>query len=101
MITRYDIQLDDSNNIIIENQDFEWGVSDNQHQEDSINAFPGWWKENFSDGIGVSGYINSDGQEQILARAIMIELESDLYDVQNPSVSFNASGQLVISPNAT
>jgi|GEM_PF-1452759 hypothetical protein len=95
---RFDIQQDD-NGLIIEDQDFVWDLSDDQHIEDTINSWPGWWKENFSDGVGVSGFLNSDGQDQILSRLIKIELESDLYEVQNPSVIFGADGTLDISPN--
>lgn len=99
-ITRYDIQLDENNDLEIENQDFVWDISDGQHIEDTINAQPGWWKENFSDGVGIADFLNSDSQEQVLARLIKLELESDLYEVNNPSVSFDSSGNLVLSPNA-
>lgn len=98
-ISRQDIQLDVNDDLIIRDNDFVYVSSDAQHVEDTINAFPGWWKENFSDGVGVASFLNSDGQEQILSRLIMIELQSDLYEC-NPSVNFSASGQLEISPNA-
>lgn len=100
MISRQDIQLDENDDLILQSGDFVWGSSDSQHIEDSINAYAGWWKENFSDGVGIGDYVNSDGQEQQIARAITIELQSDLYEVTNPSVSFNASGQLILNPNA-
>ncbi len=100
MMTRYDIQMDDNGVLEIENNDLVWDVSDEQHIEDTINASPGWWKENFADGVGIRVYLNSDGQQQVLARAIKIQLTSDLYTVTNPSIVFNANGQLIINPSA-
>lgn len=96
---RYDIQLKD-NALVIENNDVVWGISDEQHIQDTINAAPGWWKENFSDGVNVRAFLNSQGQEQSLARKIIIQLQSDLYNVSNPQVSFE-NGKLTIKPNAT
>lgn len=101
MSPRFDIQFDNTNDIEIVNEDIVWDISDEQHIEDTINAFPGWWQENFSDGVGVGDFLNSDGQEQILARLIKLELESDLYTVDNPSISFLPDGQLSIQPNAS
>lgn len=100
MDPRYDIQLDSRNNLRVVDNDFVYDISDEQHQEDTINASPGWWKENFSDGVGIRSYLNSGGQEQVLARSIKIQLESDLYTVTNPVIQFDASGKLIIQPNA-
>lgn len=33
------------NDLLIRNGDFVIGESDEQHIMDTINAFPGWWKE--------------------------------------------------------
>lgn len=97
---RYDIQVDKNGELIILNNDLVWGISDEQFIQDTIISHPGWWKENFSDGVGISNYLSSDGQQQILARAIKIQLESDLYEVNNPDVRFD-NGKLVINPNAS
>ena len=97
---RYDIQADDNGVLEVVNNDLVWDQSDEQHIEDTINASPGWWKENFADGVGIRSYLNSDGQQQVLARAIKIQLQGDLYTVTNPVVQFGANGKLVIQPNA-
>lgn len=101
MNPRYDIQYGDNNDLIVTGNDLVYDVSDEQHVEDTINASPGWWKENFADGVGIRSYLNSDGQAQVLARAITIQLQSDLYTVNNPIVQFGANGKLTITPNAT
>lgn len=93
--SRYDIEINVTDN------DLLWVRSDEQHVEDTINAAPGWWKENYQDGVNIRYYLNSDGQQQILARNIMIQLQSDQYIVTNPTVEFLANGQLNIQPNAT
>ena len=97
---RYDI-LSDSNGLIIANNDLVYGVSDTQHIQDTLNAAQGWWKENYTDGVNIRSYINSSHQEQILARNIKLQLESDLYTVTNPKVFYDANGKLNIEPNAT
>ena len=75
--------------------------SDVQHVADTLNAFPGWWKENPADGVGVFQYQNSAGEVEALKRSIRINLQGDGYTVNNPEVKFNASGMLEINPNAT
>lgn len=100
MTPRHDIQYGKDNDLKVVGSDLVWDQSDEQHIQDTINASPGWWKENFGDGVGIRSYLNSDGQQQILARQITIQLESDLYTVDNPQVSFDASGKLIINPNA-
>lgn len=97
---RYDIQSD-TNGLIIINNDVVYDISDAQHIQDTLNAAPGWWKENFADGVNIRSYINSSQQEQIIARKIKLQLESDLYTVTNPKVFYDANGKLNIEPNAT
>lgn len=99
MSPRNDIELVE-NDIVLSNNDLVWIISDEQHIEDTIYSCPGWWKENFSDGVAIFEFLGSDGQEQILARLIQLELESDLYTCKNPQVSFSSSGQLIVQPNA-
>lgn len=97
---RFDLQYNDAG-LVVDNNDVVWGLSDTQHVEDTINASPGWWKENFADGVGIRNYLNSSGQEQVLTRNIKLQLESDLYTVVNPQVSFDSAGKLIVQPNAT
>lgn len=97
---RFDLQYNDAG-LVIEDNDVVWAASDSQHVEDTINAAPGWWKENFADGVNIRLYLSSSGQEQVLARSIKIQLEGDLYIVTNPRVAFDATGKLLIDPGAT
>ena len=89
------------NDLVTTNGDLATGPSDAQHEEDTINAFPGWWKENPADGVGILQYINSTGKEQEIARSVVIHLQSDGYQTKNPAVTVNSKGTLTIVPNAT
>lgn len=100
MDPRYDIKLLDDDAVIL-NNDLVWDISDPQHIQDTINAWPGWWIENFSDGVGVRSYLNSSGQKQILARSVTLQLQSDLYTVENPQIDFDSNGVLNLQPNAS
>lgn len=95
--------MDARKDILIEvvNNDIQYVLSDQQHVQDTINAAPGWWKENPADGVNIRAYLNSDGQSQVLARSISVQLQSDLYIVSNPVVNFDSNGKLYINPNAT
>lgn len=97
---RYDLQYNDTG-LIVTNNDVVWDKSDTQHVQDTINAAPGWWKENFADGVNIRAYVNSSGQEQVLTRALKLGLESDLYTVTNPKVYFDNNSKLIVIPNAT
>ena len=97
---RYDIKSDSSGLIVVDN-DLVYDISDTQHVQDTLNAAPGWWKENYSDGVNIKSYLNSSQQEQILARKIKLQLESDLYTVTNPKVYFDINGTMNVEPNAT
>ncbi len=109
MATRQDIQLSDNAIIIkdknngennVHDYDFVFGNSDDQHIEDTINAFPGWWKETPADGVGVFSYLKSSGKELQLSRYIMLQLQNDGYQVNSPQIYFDGNGNLIISPNA-
>lgn len=95
-MARFDIQLLD-NDLIIQNNDVVIGESDNQHIEDTINAGPGWWKENYIDGVNIRQYLKSKNFQEI-NRAITLNLQSDGYSA-SPIISSN-NGQLTINPNA-
>lgn len=100
MSPRYDIQLDNNGDLLLKDNDIIYNISDEQHIQDTINANPGWWMENFSDGVGIINFINSSGQQQILSRKIKIQLQSDLYTVTTPIIT-NVAGKLTINPNAS
>jgi hypothetical protein len=44
---------------------------------------------------------NSSGAEDDVARKVMLELKSDMYQCNNPIVSYDQSGLLTIDPNVT
>lgn len=89
-----------NNDLYIVDGDFAITESDVQHVSDTIAAFPGWWKQFPPDGVGILQYINSSGQEQVIARSAKIQLKSDGYTVSNPQISIDSSGLLTINPNA-
>lgn len=95
-----DFLLDDDGDLAIKNGDFAIGRSDQQHVEDIINSYPGWWKEYPQVGVGVMNYLNSSGQQQKLQRSIIIQLQADGYVVSNPTVENNPDGTFTITPNA-
>lgn len=101
MALNYDLALF-NNDLYIDPDtgDFAIVESDEQHIIDTIAAFPGWWKQNPADGVGLKAYESSSGQEQVLQRSIKIQLQSDGYQVNNPQVTYNADGELVVRPNA-
>jgi hypothetical protein len=88
-----------NNDLVIIDGDFGVMFSDHQHIQDSINAFPGWWKEDPADGVGLQVYLGGSGVQQQLSRAIKIQLRSDGYNVNNPKVSYDENGKLIIDPH--
>lgn len=100
MATRYDISLQD-NDCLFASGDFIAGESDEQHIIDTIAAFKGCWKQFPLDGVGVAYYQKGNINNQDLTKNIRIQLQSDGYKVDNPTVTLSPSGQLIINPNAT
>jgi hypothetical protein len=96
-MARTDIQLLD-NDLIIQNNDLVIGESDDQHIEDTINAGPGWWKENYTDGVNIRQYLKSKNFQEI-NRSITLNLADDGYKA-SPIIS-NNNGQLTINPNVS
>lgn len=84
----------------IVNGDFVSAASDEQHVMDTIAAFPGWWKENPPDGVGLFSYLHSAGREAAMKRSIKINLLSDGYQSDAAAVVSDAAGNLKIVPNA-
>lgn len=89
------------NDLLIQNGDFAISESDVQHISDTINAFPGWWKEHPEDGVGLFQYSSSEGKEQEISRNVKIQLQSDGYHVTQPIISLDETGKLTIDPQAT
>lgn len=100
MASSQDIALE-NNDLLILYGDLAISYSDEQHIADTINAFPGWWKENPADGVGIFSFLESAGQEQALSASIKMQLQSDGYQVATPVISIGADGMLNIDPNAT
>lgn len=100
MALSQDLALE-NNDLLIINGDIAISLSDEQHVADTINAFPGWWKENPADGVGIFAYLESAGQEQALSRSVKIQLQADGYQVANPSLTIDNSGTVTLNPNAT
>ena len=100
MASNLDIALY-QNDLQIRDGDFIIGESDEQQVADTINAFPGWWKQFPADGVGILRYVHSAGQEQALGRSIKINLTSDGFIVNNPFIQTSDSGMLTVNPNAT
>jgi hypothetical protein len=88
------------NDLFISGGDLVILNSDPQHIADTLNAFPGWWKQNPADGVGVFSYLNSAGQEQQLRRSIQIQLQSDNYAAA-PIITTDTGGNVSINPNVT
>lgn len=105
MASRNDILLERIDGInddfIFSNGDFAIGESDEQHIQDTINAFPNWWKEYPLQGVGIRAWLGSPANIQEMTKTIRIQLQADGYTVTNPKVILNADGSLLINPNAT
>jgi hypothetical protein len=99
MAISYDIALLD-NDIDFRGGDMYIVESDTQHVIDTINAFPGWWKENPSDGVGLMSYMKSSASMQALNRSIRVQLNSDGYTINAPVITLDSAGNLFIDPNA-
>lgn len=95
---RFDIKIDST--FINANNDIAFYESDEDHIQDTIQAIQGSYKENPQDGVNVQSYLNSQGQEQILARKIIVQLKSDLYVVNNPIIETTID-KVIVNPNAT
>lgn len=89
-----------NNDLVFIDGDLAITESDVQHVSDTIAAFPGWWKENPPDGVGLFQYLHSAGQQQKLKRSIKINLISDGYNSDAATVDIDADGTLTIVTNA-
>ena len=99
MANRFDVLLN-GNDLVIQDNDIVLAESDNQHIADTINACPGWWKESFTDGVGIVRYLKAQNVQQELSRSIRLNLQADGYN-SNPIISFDKSGTLIIDTNVS
>ncbi len=98
MPANYDIALL-GNDLVFINGDIAIAQSDTQHIQDTINAYPGWWKERPADGVGAFSYFNSSGLQQSLSRSIQINLKADGYKASTPIITQDSSGKIFVDPN--
>ena len=97
---QFDLGLDENGDLDIENDDFTYVLSDEDHIEDTIVASPLWWKQFPGDGVGISSYRGSSGKIQKLMGAIKRQLQNDGYSCTNPVIVQNPGGTFNINPNA-
>jgi hypothetical protein len=95
---RNDITLKD-NDLVFRGGDFLISQSDEQHIEDTINAFQGWWKMNPTDGVGIRSWQKSPAIIQQMTKSIRLNLQADGY-ICSPKISFDSKGNLIINTNA-
>jgi hypothetical protein len=100
MANNQDIGLYKNDLYFTDDGDFAIQESDIQHVMDTIAAFPGWWKENPADGVGIFQYLNSAGQQQVLERALKLNLMSDGYKSDAVKTAIDNRGNLTVEPNA-
>ena len=82
--------------LLIRNGDFVIGPSDEQHIQDILNAFPGWWKQFPNLGVGIFQYLNGPStQQQTIKRSVTVQLESDGYRVDPTSFEFDLNNMLI------
>jgi len=98
-MARHDILLNE-NSPVITNGDFTVGVSDTQHIQDALQAFPGWWKQYPSDGVGLAAWRNSPGSNQQLTQSIILQNQSDGYSINLSNIIINpVTSKLTIDAN--
>jgi hypothetical protein len=97
---QYDWGVDANGDLDIANDDITYVLSDSLHVEDTIKAFPLWWKQFPADGVGINAYRNSVGKMQQLQGAIKQQLQIDGYIVGSPTVTITPDGTFEIDPDA-
>lgn len=98
-MARYDVALGTDDDLLIVNGDFAIKQSDEQHIQDTINAFPSWWKMNPLDGVGIRAWQYSPANAQAMAKSIRLNLSADGY-ICSPTVTLDVAGKLVVNTNA-
>lgn len=80
--------------------DFVLAPSDPQHVEDILRSAPGWWKNSPTTGANISVLLKGKIDIQKIENTIKTQLEADGYQVGRPSITKDANGKYIISPNA-
>ena len=76
--------------------------SDEQHIVDRFSAAAGWWKQYPNAGINIRSYLKSTGVQLLfLKNNATQQLKADGYNASNMSFTNDATGKLIIRPNAT
>jgi hypothetical protein len=96
MERRYDIRL--SAAYMNANNDVEVFASDMQHIEDIINSNKGDFKFNPSIGVGINKYLLSNGTEQEISRAVVMNVIADGYNDPSPTVIVEPQ-KITVNPN--
>lgn len=99
MAAAQDILSNNEGDLLINNNDFQYGLSDPQHIEDTIIATPLSWKQYPADGVSALYYLNSSGKQQQLQRAIKQQLTLDGYTNISATITTDNS-TLNITPYA-
>lgn len=95
-----DILLDENSEIQFRNGDFLVGPSDKNSIQSILNAFPGWWKQWVSVGVGMIQYLGSRNKGQEMQRNIKLQLEADGFVVDNIIIQPTETGGFDIQTNA-
>ena len=81
--------------------DFQIIVSDDQHIEDLINAFPGWYKQHPEIGAKLMAYVKSSGKQQELTQGIRQNVKGDGYIINFLEAEQKPDGTFQIEIDAT
>jgi hypothetical protein len=100
MAAAQDILSNNSGDLLIINNDFQYGLSDPQHITDTLEATPLSWKQYPADGVGLMYYLNSAGRQQQLQREIKLQLTNDGYTNIDATI-VQSTSTLNITPYAT
>lgn len=95
-MARTDLKLN-NNDIVIFDNDLLIVESDDQHIQDTIESTVGWWKETYTEGVGIKAYLKSRDAAE-LSRSMKINLGLDGY-IASPVIKFEGSEKLIVNPN--
>lgn len=94
-----DFNIDQNNDLIFLNGDIDIDYSDNQHIQDIVYSFQGYWKQNPTCGVGIQQYLNSAGMQQKIKNDIKLQLENDNYTVDSISIETDGAIKIDASRN--
>lgn len=81
-----------------EDDDFKTGEADNNYIEYILISSPGHWKEFPLVGVSIWKYLQGTQSPQVLQRAILVQLESDIFTKPNINMSrFSREGIISIN----